>query len=72
MREVPGGTRYLTDLWLGGARSRRSRPRGRRVVGRCGICGREVLWGESYHATGCRLVHMVCEFREWQEREVAS
>ena len=67
MMEMFTGTRYFTDLWPDSERSRRPRPRGKRIVGRCGICGREVLWGESYHATGYRLAHMTCEDRKWQE-----
>ena len=70
MMEVWRGTRYFTDLWRG--TDHRSRTREKHVVGRCDLCHKEIVWGESYHINGYRLVHMSCEFQAWREREVAS
>ena len=59
------GTRRLSWLWGEEERPRRGRTGGRlgRVVGRCDICGEEIRWGESYHASGHRLAHLRCEWK---------
>ena len=62
------GTRRLTLLWPEENRSERPR-RERRPVGRCALCGGEIVWGESYHADGRRLVHMRCEIGAWRREE---
>ena len=41
-----------------------------RLIATCDLCGEAIMSSESYHATGCSIVHLRCEWARATPRAI--